>query len=162
MGRVLSGKFCIVDDDGRFWSGVEWVAGYPDAQTYLTLKAAKAATERARLTSTCRVWENYGFDSERAVYRVEKRGAKVSTLIPADGLLRAVYPKGDKWTLEELQGHVGGYIEPIYQTRCAPGNLMLVDEDGLSKGLPVNNRASLKAGRQIVGTALIVPQELFK
>lgn len=85
-----------------------------------------------------------------------------STLIPADGLLRAVYPKGDKWTLEELQALVGGYIEPLYRTNCLPGNLMLVDEDGLSKGLPVNNRATLKAGRQIVGTALIVPQELME
>jgi hypothetical protein len=87
---------------------------------------------------------------------------KASTLIPVDGLLRAVYPKGDKWTLRELQAHVGGYIEPIYQTRCAPGNLMLVDEDGLSKELPFNPRASLKAGRDIVGTVLIVPMELME
>jgi len=89
-------------------------------------------------------------------------GKKASTLIPAVGLLKAVYPKGDKWTLPELQAHVGGYIEPIYRTKCAPGNLMLVDEDGRSKALPVNNRATLKAGRQIVGTALIVPMELME
>lgn len=90
------------------------------------------------------------------------KGKKASTLVPAVGLLKAVYPKGEKWTLAELQAHVGGYIEPIYRTKCAPGNLMLVDEDGLSKGLPVNNRATLKAGRQIVGTALIVPMELME
>lgn len=89
-------------------------------------------------------------------------GKKASTLVPAVGLLKAVYPKGDKWTLPELQAHVGGYIEPLYRTKCAAGNLMLVDEDGLSKGLPVNNRATLKAGRQIVGTALIVPMELME
>lgn len=89
-------------------------------------------------------------------------GKKASTLVPAVGLPTAVYPKGDKWTLEELQAHVGGYIEPIYRTKCAPGNLMLVDEDGLSKELPFNPRASLKAGRDIVGTALIVPKELMQ
>jgi hypothetical protein len=93
---------------------------------------------------------------------VRTKAKKASTLIPADGLLRAVYPKGEKWTLEELQAHVGGYIEPLYRTHCKPGNVMLVDEDGLSKGLPPNNRASLKAGRPIVGTALIVPQELMR
>ena len=78
MGRVLSGKFCIVDNDGRFWGGADWVAEYPDAQTYVTLKAAKAATERARLTGTCRVWDNYGFDSERVVYRAEREPRKES------------------------------------------------------------------------------------
>lgn len=87
---------------------------------------------------------------------------KASMLIPANGLVQAVYPKGAKWTLEELQKHVGGYIELIVRTNCLPGNLMLVDEDGLSKGLEVNNRATLKAGRQIVGNAMIVPQELME
>jgi hypothetical protein len=91
-----------------------------------------------------------------------KPKAKPSILIPANDLPRAVYPKGAKWTLEELQAHVGGYIEPLYRTHCQPGNLMLVDEDGLSKGLPPNNRATLKAGRPIVGTALIVPMELME
>lgn len=100
--------------------------------------------------------------TEAPVVLPSNAGKKASTLIPAVGLLKAVYPKGDKWTLEELQAHVGGYIEPIYRTKCAPGNLMLVDEDGLSKELPVNNRATLKAGRQIVGTALIVPMELME
>lgn len=87
---------------------------------------------------------------------------KASMLIPANDLVRAVYPKGSKWTLEELQKHVGGYVEVIARTNCLPGNMMLVDEDGLSKGLEVNNRASLKAGRKIVGNALIVPAELME
>lgn len=100
--------------------------------------------------------------TEPTVVLPSNAGKKASTLIPAVGLLKAVYPQGEKWTLQELQGLVGGYIEPIYRTKCQPGNLMLVDEDGLSKALPVNNRATLKAGRQIVGTALIVPMELME
>ena len=36
------------------------------------------ATERARLTGTCRVWDNYGFDSERVVYRAEREPRKES------------------------------------------------------------------------------------
>ena len=73
MGRVLSAKFCIVDAEGRFWSGADWVAEYPDAQTYLTLKAAKGAAERARLTRACAVVDNYGFENERTVFRAEKK-----------------------------------------------------------------------------------------
>jgi hypothetical protein len=73
MGRVLSAKFCIVDGEGRFWGGAHWVSEYPDAQTYITLKAAKTATERARLTRSCAVVDNYGFENERIMFRAETK-----------------------------------------------------------------------------------------
>lgn len=48
----------------------------------------------------------------------------------------------------------GGYIEPVY---LQSGNMMIVDEDGLMKGLPFNAHASAVAGFDIVGMAVFVP-----
>lgn len=58
--------------------------------------------------------------------------------------------------LKNLQELVGGYIEPV---RLHDNGVMLVDEDGLMKGLPLNPMASVIAGTKIVGTAVIVGQE---
>lgn len=80
--------------------------------------------------------------------------AKTGIQITVDGKSTVVTPKdGKKFSLEELQGFVGGYIERV-------GNVgrktMYADEDGRPKGLPPNAVASEKAGRLIVGTVLIV------
>lgn len=55
--------------------------------------------------------------------------------------------------LEALQAAVGGYIETI---GLQGGAVMIVDEEGRLKGYPTNSLASLVAGTDIVGTALIV------
>lgn len=57
-------------------------------------------------------------------------------------------------TLEALQAAVDGYIETV---RLVPGRaVMIVNEEGLLRGMPQNIRASLAAGTQIVGPALVV------
>ena len=57
-------------------------------------------------------------------------------------------------TLEALQAAVGGYIETV---RLRVGDaVMIVNEEGLLLGLPYNTLASGFAGREIVGTAIIV------
>ena len=66
-------------------------------------------------------------------------------------------------TLEEAQEIVGGYVEMVelndlnlffhYDTSLIQ---LLVDEEGLLKGLPVNNLASRLSGRTIVGSALFL------
>jgi hypothetical protein len=81
---------------------------------------------------------------------------KPSLWIKASGELVDVFPKGDKWALEEMQEKVGGYIELVGRTNMSPGRMMFVNEDGLLLGLHENNRASLMAGRRIVGDVLIV------
>lgn len=60
----------------------------------------------------------------------------------------AVYRPGeaaiDHFDLKTLQGWVGGYIELIRHRRNDVGGLesVLVDEDGRSKGLPENPKAT--------------------
>lgn len=58
--------------------------------------------------------------------------------------------------LEALQYAVGGYIETI---PLGHGALMIVDEEGRLKGLARNRIASLVAGMDIVGPALIVGED---
>jgi len=45
-----------------------------------------------------------------------------------------------KFTLKELQGYVGGYVE---QVTLADGRLMFMDEDGKAKGKPFNELATI-------------------
>jgi hypothetical protein len=59
--------------------------------------------------------------------------------LKADGTEEQVHPKGQRWTLEELQKLVGGFIE-------APPWLkpirMVWNEEGALRGLPVNDAAT--------------------
>jgi hypothetical protein len=61
-----------------------------------------------------------------------------ATHIKADGT-ETVIERNYPFTLEELQGFVGGYIQisPIKNEL-----LMVMDEDGHSKNLPINQKAS--------------------
>jgi hypothetical protein len=65
--------------------------------------------------------------------------------------------------LEEAQKLVGGYLQrvPIPMYTNPPFALMLVDEDGISKGLPLNHAATKLTGytHTIYGSALIVTDE---
>lgn len=85
-------------------------------------------------------------------------------LIEANGKKKTVISKeGAHYTLEELQGYVGGYVERIDMFN---GSAMYVDEDGRSKNLPCNTFATkvlAKLGalpcNYIRGNALIVRNE---
>lgn len=57
--------------------------------------------------------------------------------------------------LEAKQKAVGGYIEPVYTSQW----VVLVNEDGLFRNLPVNHEASLLTGRVLVGDALVLTRE---
>ena len=56
-------------------------------------------------------------------------------------------------TLKEAQEFVGGWIEMVYLKN---GDQMIVNEEGLLLGLPVNRIASAIAGQCIVGNVLIL------
>jgi hypothetical protein len=74
--------------------------------------------------------------------------------ITVEGAKKEVIPgNGKKLTLKEMQAIVGGYIERVVIPKVGD---MYVDEEGLLKGKPVNQMASLAAGRMIVGDVLIV------
>jgi len=79
-------------------------------------------------------------------------GKRNGILIPVEGEIMEKRAKGAAWSLDELHALVGGYVEPIKVGAC----LLLVDEDGRMRRLPVNKKASKLAGRIIVGPALLV------
>lgn len=84
----------------------------------------------------------------------------MATLIEPSGKTTTVAPKnGTSFSLEELQGFVGGYIE--FVSVSDDGKLVLIiDEEGKLKEKPDNEVATLKAagfirhGDFIVGNAL--------
>jgi hypothetical protein len=81
--------------------------------------------------------------------------------ITTDGNEEVITPNdGIKFTLEELQTAVGGLIEiaPMVKSSINKGKTLLVNEEGLCMGLPVNPLASLLAGYPIVGDALLLEE----
>ena len=54
-------------------------------------------------------------------------------------------------TFPEAQRLVGGMVEPV---RLPNGDTILVNEEGLLMGLPINTAASLLAGKTLVGPAI--------
>lgn len=63
----------------------------------------------------------------------------MATLMKADGTKQEVHPAdGKQFTLKELQGYVGGYIEMI----DVGEGLMWVNEEGKLDDLPINAAAS--------------------
>lgn len=81
-------------------------------------------------------------------------------LMLPDGKIVNVKPAGGRYfTLEEMQQAVGGYIEMVH---LPSGRVLVVNEEGLLKGLPENPRASMLwqtefgvANGNIVGAALV-------
>lgn len=84
---------------------------------------------------------------------VDKRAIFIKT----DGSMEQ---KDDKPTLEEMQAFVGGPIEPVqvfYEGRACR---MVLNEEGLRKGLPVNPRATqlyhAMGGNLVVGNVIVL------
>jgi hypothetical protein len=64
-------------------------------------------------------------------------------------------------TLEEMQEVVGGYIEVVASAQD-PDEILIVNEEGRLKDLPVNELASLVAQRVIVGDVVVLPNEYLE
>ena len=66
----------------------------------------------------------------------------MALLVKADGRIDIVLPQGPEFTLEELQGFVGGYIEllKIHGSVDTYGefDMMFCNEEGKLQGLPTN------------------------
>ena len=80
----------------------------------------------------------------------------VATIIdPSGSVVEAAPPHGAvKWAFTDFQSLVGGYVEVVRLDRT---KVALVNEDGLSLGLPPNPAASAVLGIPVVGTVVIVP-----
>jgi|TARA_R110001583_G_scaffold16234_5_gene66150 hypothetical protein len=78
----------------------------------------------------------------------------MAMVIRANGEEESVNPdEGGEFSLKELQGYVSGYIELVH---LISGKILVVDEDGLSKGLKPNMRASVLARQPIVGDCILI------
>lgn len=64
-------------------------------------------------------------------------------------------------SLEDVQEAVGGYVELLNIRVGQKPAQLLVNEDGLSMGLPINEAASMLCGRTIVGDVLILMDKLW-
>ena len=89
-------------------------------------------------------------------------------LIKPDDEKQEVNPKnGTDFSLEELQGFVGGYVQILHMGR---GELMVINEEGKLMNLPLNRdatsiahwRGRLLEGDYIVGPALICHKSQIK
>ncbi len=73
----------------------------------------------------------------------------MATLIHNDGSQRQL-KVGEYSTLEQKQKLVGGYIEFAYCEDC----VLIVNEEGVFKGLDINEEATALYGHVIVGDAI--------
>ena len=65
--------------------------------------------------------------------------------------IKKVTDKKEEISLKSAQETVGGYVERVV---CPDGSILLVNEEGLLHGLPVNKEASAIAGQTIVGNVI--------
>ena len=90
----------------------------------------------------------------------------MATLMRVGEKPKTIEPKnGSDFQLEEVWDLIGGYVQVI---SLYADYIMLVDEDGLLKQLPLNSEATAWVERHcdyphmIVGTALVCKSEQFK
>ena len=80
----------------------------------------------------------------------------MATLYKANGEKKQVSPKRKRFSLDELQAAVGGYVEYIH---LGNDKVLVVNEDGLLLNLPINENASKITAQfgyvPIVGDALV-------
>ncbi|MCK9459487.1 MAG: DUF3846 domain-containing protein [Proteobacteria bacterium] len=90
----------------------------------------------------------------------------MAILYKTDGTQETILPKsGKQFTLAEMQAAVDGYIEPLY---LPDGRVLLVNEDGKSRGFPYNELATFHGAMAgismndcVVGPALLCSHEEF-
>lgn len=80
--------------------------------------------------------------------------------IKTSGETIEVQPKnGTDYSLEELQGFVGGYIEIVYLNN---DRIMVVNEEGIIENLPFNEKASNIVRQLIAGDVLVCKSDEVK
>lgn len=81
----------------------------------------------------------------------------MGVLIKATGTITEIQPKnGHDYSLEELQGFVGGLIELVTFWHEGKIKYAVVNDEGLIMNLPCNLVASLVVGQDLVGDCAIV------
>lgn len=80
--------------------------------------------------------------------------------LKADTTVEAIRPdNGTDFSLKELQGYVGGYIEIV---RLPNNYILVVDEEGELKQKKLNKKASELAGQPIVGDVVLCKSKMVR
>ena len=82
-------------------------------------------------------------------------------ILHGNGPVSDFRPKGEEFTLGELQKAVGGYIE-IVSVPPWSDIILIVDEEGRLKHKRCNEAASEMAGQYIVGDAVLMERKDIK
>ena len=72
---------------------------------------------------------------------------------------KVIEDKNDEPTLEDAQAFVEGWVEPVWLSN---GDLLLINEEGVMRGLPVNEIASVIARQPILGNAMVIKKDALK
>lgn len=86
----------------------------------------------------------------------------MADLYKADGHIVNTKPaNGEAFTMEELMGHIGGYVEIVARSHSTDDQelLLIGDEDGKLIRKPYNVNASVIAGTALVGDILIITND---
>jgi len=101
----------------------------------------------------------------RASAQLNMKGT--AKLMKTNGEILEVIPVGEKFTLQEIQTAVGGYIE--MGPRVLAGHTLFVCDNGRNEGKCINIKATalqqLASGRPrppIVGDAILVPDQFLE
>ncbi|MEW6606269.1 MAG: hypothetical protein AB1414_02280 [bacterium] len=81
-------------------------------------------------------------------------------VLNTDNTITYIKPKGTTFELDELQEQVKGFIE-VYPLRI-PGQIVLVNEEGLLHNMEFNYLASRVFGMKAVGPVMICPEAIFE
>lgn len=85
---------------------------------------------------------------------------EIGTLYRVNGEVLEVHPvKGSKFSLQELQTYVGGYIEKVPRTSRRGKPTAYCNEQGVLDGLLFNRAASFKFCVDLVGDVIQVRKE---
>lgn len=161
-----------------------FIAGFPEQalDTYLpkliraglriaicdNIDNAQKAKEAAEETPQDEYVEYEEIKTEEPQQEKEEQPTEIKTakIVYPDKDSEDYTPKNGKtFELDELQGIVGGYIEII---RLNDGRIIVVNEEGLSQGLPVNIEATNilrrdhSTAQYIVGTAIVCDADMVE
>ena len=84
----------------------------------------------------------------------------MNSIYKTDGNVVTLKPKGNKYTLQELQSAVGGYIE----TANAPNDnsiILIFDEEGMLKSLPINKAIAQLYNITLYGNVVLTSSDYF-
>jgi len=93
-------------------------------------------------------------ESKRKGWYITPDGERIDMPEPAN--------EDGTFSLKQLQEAVGGYIEPVIPNpgvAMTKGKVILADEEGVLKQLPINLAATVMCGRPIVGNVAVIDEE---